>query len=597
MALRVIQPGSGSTRPLVLVYLQPLGSESAFNLDPNVAIVADKEPSQNEYTDVAPLNETLATLSQQLGAIFSPVILAGFSAGGLAVRHLLNLGADPDVVVLADGTYGTDLAAWTAYAQKAIARQRVFVASYSSNIFMEPAHPSPWRNLRTITGFNLPLGDVPGRPADAPVTSKPIFTQSGNAIVYSYPDRDHESQGRHVLPTVLVPKAFDLLGTPETPPSTSYWWFALAGSIAGLAGYWWWQQLHEPKRLVTAAPAYAEESLPPGIRTERSYSHTPPLDVTEKQIRSVVNNKEVGLLLVRARDFLVLTLEDFDRDVAEARATGMYNGRAVATIEQYNAGLPEYGPPNIPPSLSVELGGKTGKITSHEGRHRALALYFQNEDALIWVAFKLKDARGEVIIPAGYANRYYSPGYIRDPGVLGDIPAKIRAQFNKRIVKLERFDALDPYEQAAPNPTLPDVGLGRAEEAGVVFETCVPVTFRYVHNTDPAPHGESTLYSQDVEPAGVYMIHVPGDSSPPSGWIAGTMHFDCPLVLELNLDPELVYGPLDWKQRLHKATRKKRLPLSKHLLKLGYDGIVTVRDGETSEIVDLRPARTWKRSK
>jgi len=404
MALRVIQPGSGSPRPLVLVYLQPLGSESAFNLDSNVAIVADKEAGQNDYPNVQPLNVTLDTLSQQLGATFSPVILAGFSAGGLSVRHLLNLGADPDAVVLADGTYGTDLAAWTAYAQKAIAGKRVFVASYSSNVFMEPAHPSPWRNMRTITGFNtLPLGpSASPMPAGAPVTQKPVFTESGNAIVYSYPDLDHESQGRKVLPTVLVPKAFDLLGTPESPPSTSYWWFALAGSIAGLAGFWWWDQLHKTKRL---EPAYAE-----------------------------------------------------------------------------------------------------------------------------------------------------------------------------------------------PNP-LDDVGLGQAEEAGIVFKTCVPVTFRYVHNTDPAPHGESSLYSQDVEPAGVYMIHVPGDSTPPSGWIAGTMHFDCPLVLELNLDPELVYGPLDWKQRLHMATRKKRLPLSKHLLKLGYDGIVTVRGNETSEIVDLRPARTWKRSK
>jgi len=402
MALRVIQPGSGATRPLVLVYLQPLGSEGAFNLDSNVAIVADKEPGQNDYPNVPPLDETLAALSQQLGATFSPVILAGFSAGGLAVRHLLNMGADPDAVVLADGTYGTDLAAWTAYARKAIAGQRVFVASYSSNVFMEPARPSPWRNMRTITGFStLPLGpSASPMPAGAPVTTTPVFTQSGNAIVYSYPDLDHESQGRKVLPTVLVPKAFIMLGASESPPSQLYWWFALAGSIAGFAGFWWWDQLHKTRHL---APAYAE-----------------------------------------------------------------------------------------------------------------------------------------------------------------------------------------------PNP-LNDVGLCRAAEAGVVFETCVPVTFRYVRNTDPAPHGAQPLYSQDVEPAGVYMIHAPGDHTPPSGWIAGTMHFDCPLVLELNLDPELVYGPFDWKQRLYKSTHKKHLALSKHLLKLGYDGIVTVRNGETSEIVDLRPARTWKR--
>lgn len=142
--------------------------------------------------------------------------------------------------------------------------------------------------MRAITGFSsLPLGpSASPMPTGAPVTSKPIFTQSGNAIVYSYPDLDHESQGRRVLPTVLVPRAFDLLGTPETPPSTSYWWFALAGSIAGLAGYWWWQQLHEPKRF--ALPAYAEPNPRHGVidvRVDRLYAWLPKLEETLHDIR------------------------------------------------------------------------------------------------------------------------------------------------------------------------------------------------------------------------------------------------------------------------------------------------------------------------
>jgi len=103
------------------------------------------------------------------------------------------------------------------------------------------------------------------------------------------------------------------------------------------------------------------------------------------------------------------------------------------------------------------------------------------------------------------------------------------------------------------------------------------------------------MYSQDVEPAGMYMLHVPGDGKLPTGWEEGTAEFRCPLVLEFNTDPGATYGPNDWKRRLYRAVKRKNLRLSHSLLDAGYDGIVTVRDGGTSEIVDLRPARGWTR--
>ena len=202
-------------------------------------------------------------------------------------------------------------------------------------------------------------------------------------------------------------------------------------------------------RLPRTRRSVAAEALPPGVRTERGDPRMPPLDVTEKQIEQIISGKYVGFLLVRARDFLALTLENFDNDVLEAELTGKYGGRAIATIEQYNAGLPEFGPPVWPPLLNVELrreDEKVAKVTGHEGRHRAFALYFQNEDAMIWVAFRL-DAPNRVYIPAGYAGRYYSPGYIKDPVTLADIPLEIEAQFSRRVVKLERFDEMDPYKQ------------------------------------------------------------------------------------------------------------------------------------------------------
>ena len=139
-------------------------------------------------------------------------------------------------------------------------------------------------------------------------------------------------------------------------------------------------------------------------------------------------------------------------------------------------------------------------------------------------------------------------------------------------------------------------GLATVTESGVHFETCVPVRFRFVRNTVPAPKSSSatpTAYSQDVEPAGTYMLHVPGESKPPTGWEQGVAEFRCPLVLAFNTDAGQMYGPNDWKRRLQRAVKRKGLGLSHRLLEAGYDGIVTVRDGETSEIVDLRLARGW----
>lgn len=204
------------------------------------------------------------------------------------------------------------------------------------------------------------------------------------------------------------------------------------------------------RRARTRVVGESAEALPPGVRTETNYPKSPPLDVTARQLKQIIDGKYVGFLLVRARDFLMLTTEDFDRDVENVRATGKYNGRDVATVEQYNAGLPDEGPPIWPPLLNVELRDeRVAKVTGHEGRHRALALYLKNDDALIWVAFRLDNEEyPRSRVPAGYARLYYRPGYIKNPVTMSDIPAKIEAQFNRRVVMLDRFDSLDPYTQS-----------------------------------------------------------------------------------------------------------------------------------------------------
>jgi hypothetical protein len=131
--------------------------------------------------------------------------------------------------------------------------------------------------------------------------------------------------------------------------------------------------------------------------------------------------------------------------------------------------------------------------------------------------------------------------------------------------------------------------LAVSDEEGVHFETGVPVTFRFVRNTEKSPHFGGT-FGQDIEPAGRYLLHneSPGDLA--RGWETGLVSLRSPLVIPLSGDPNAIYGPQGWKARLGAATKKKGRALSAELVRRGYDGIVTVDDGGyTREIVLLKP--------
>jgi hypothetical protein len=132
------------------------------------------------------------------------------------------------------------------------------------------------------------------------------------------------------------------------------------------------------------------------------------------------------------------------------------------------------------------------------------------------------------------------------------------------------------------------LALTTAREYGVTFRTGHPARFSYAHNTESAPHF-GTTFGQHIEPAGYYVLHVEPSAPPTRGWVRGTARVRRPLVLELTLGPE-TYGPLGWKARLSRAMgNRKGAALSRELVRLGYDAIVTVKAGETREIVLLRP--------
>ena len=142
---------------------------------------------------------------------------------------------------------------------------------------------------------------------------------------------------------------------------------------------------------------------------------------------------------------------------------------------------------------------------------------------------------------------------------------------------------------------LDDLGLCRCTEYGKTFETGKPVSFRYLHNTDTGASAHyGSLFGQDIEPDGKYMLHKYPASKPTRGWVTGTIRFRKPLVLALGSSD--IYGPSGWKARLSSAFGAKGAALSTRLRAHGYDGIITCASStETSEIVALRAKRSRRR--
>jgi hypothetical protein len=116
------------------------------------------------------------------------------------------------------------------------------------------------------------------------------------------------------------------------------------------------------------------------------------------------------------------------------------------------------------------------------------------------------------------------------------------------------------------------------------FKTGQPVTFDFLHNTESAtsilgvPEPDSP-YDRWYEPSGRYVLETQQiPETLPSGWISGQIAFNNPLVLD----------GAQWKRDLSNLFEGKRgKELSLAVMEAGYDGVVTVVEGGTSEILDL----------
>jgi hypothetical protein len=129
-----------------------------------------------------------------------------------------------------------------------------------------------------------------------------------------------------------------------------------------------------------------------------------------------------------------------------------------------------------------------------------------------------------------------------------------------------------------------------AKDSGYTFKTGKEITIPFIRNTEKALHF-GKRFQQDIEPHGTYMLlNSNPDEEPISGWIKGTVTFQKPLVIPLNLEPNgPIYNESSWKYLLVKKYKKIGKALTQALKNDGYDAIVTVdmKDGSTSEIVKL----------
>ncbi len=209
--MRLVQAGNGAKRDLAVVYHLNAKADDDLRaaFGPDACIVNDTVPQAEigTYASIGPsgiasLADVLASAQAGTGEGFevARTILVGYSAGYLGVRTQLQAGEDPDAIVIADGIQAPrpgnvaspELAPWIAYADRARAGDRVFVASHTmqgpTNLL------STWEALQLITGFPL---------LQTGTLSSPAITSDGKLVVFSYMGNDHQAQGYVVLPKLL----------------------------------------------------------------------------------------------------------------------------------------------------------------------------------------------------------------------------------------------------------------------------------------------------------------------------------------------------------------------------------------------------------
>lgn len=145
---------------------------------------------------------------------------------------------------------------------------------------------------------------------------------------------------------------------------------------------------------------------------------TESLIVTDEHLRQARGNKFNFLVNMSARDFLLLTTtndESLQNIIEDSK-----------TVDEYNA-FANSGDNIIMPFLNVERG----KVTGHEGRHRAGGLLKENEKANMVVAIKYRSANKEEEEQLADKHGIWRVEYDVD---YEDMPSSIQGQFGRGVV-------------------------------------------------------------------------------------------------------------------------------------------------------------------
>ncbi|XXY23355.1 peptidoglycan-binding protein [Sorangium sp. So ce216] len=232
MTHRIISPGWGPRRPLVVGYLwQRARPPGQPHLDDQVReALSGATIIGYEDADGEPLAET-ERRARELGWPGGPLVLMGYSAGCLrGIRQRLLDGADPAAVIAIDGTHASlppenwQLDVWRRLWTAAVAGRKLFVATHTYLTYVEgkearPRYQATVTTLRQVTGLALAQGGDPPLGVEA---------SQGDAHVHSYrsSSADQSAHGKqllYVLPAMvsryLAPYLARLATAGLPPPS------------------------------------------------------------------------------------------------------------------------------------------------------------------------------------------------------------------------------------------------------------------------------------------------------------------------------------------------------------------------------------------
>ncbi len=215
------QRGSGDVRPLLVIYHAGGPSVNAA-VGKRTCVVGGLEPYTKFHPSNLPLDEIEAHFEAELGVKrFSPIVIAGYSAGCQGVRLQLLEGYCPDAVVAIDGTHSSrppqewQIEVWRrwfercgapfdghSFNDRAPRRPRRPLARVTCSQVEPATFTSTHETLELVTGWSL--GRAPSDP--------PIRLTSGNLELESFAGQaaEHLRQGSVVLPAELRDVADEL---------------------------------------------------------------------------------------------------------------------------------------------------------------------------------------------------------------------------------------------------------------------------------------------------------------------------------------------------------------------------------------------------